>query len=1152
MGTKTDPRRARAQRRGLATFVSFLLLFAFALGQSSITALANDGSTDPVASEEAAPPDGSRLPAADAPAEEAPAAEAPAEEPPAEEPPAAEDPADTPAETPASDATGDDSGASSGGGAASVSSDGSGSGANNNKRLNRNVALAAPIGVQQVGLAGGDVSLDFVAAGPFTYNHTTGLGTNPPFGFNSRTISKNNGVVESLESGDFQCNDLVTFFTQIVVDDGAAGSGTIEIDYSFGNETTGQPGLGFDDIVSYGIHIPDGGNAGNVADNVVTLTDEFVETQGYNELHGTFEVTNLAPGESAILRITVHLACFVGSPTGNIQNQIDAARVTAPETDTISVGQQNVPMKVTGFVSAPSISIVKDCPESSPFGEDIVYDITITNDGNEDLDTVVVTDTVDSHSAVTVVGFPSTLAAGASATAQFTYSPTANDPDPLPNSATVTAAGAVSNTTVSDTDNCTTDITHVPGIDVEKSCPESVPLGEDIEYTITVENTGNEALSGVTVIDSLLGDITGDFDFDFSTDFPVGGFATAVVTYQQQAGDPDPITNTVEASGTGVDSAVLATDEASCETDITHVPGIDVEKSCPESVPVGEDVEYTITVTNTGNESLENVTVTDSLLGDITDQFDFDFTTDFPVGATATATVTYQQQPGDPDPITNTVTASGFGVDSGVEATDEASCETDITHVPGIDVTKTCPESVPLDEDIEYTITVTNTGNEPLVGVTVIDSLLGDITGDFDFDFTDPFPVGATATATVTYQQQAGDPDPITNTVTASGNGEDSGAEATDEASCETDITHVPGIDVTKSCPGSVLAGNLISYTITVTNTGNEPLVGVTVTDSLMGDITGDFDFDFTDPFPVGATATANVSYMPQAGDPDPLTNTVTASGNGEDSETQATDVASCITDILNPSIDVEKSCAPLAHVGDTVTYTITVTNTGDVDLTNVTVSDTILGDLSASFADDLAVGASESHDFQYTVLESDPDPLVNVVTASGVMVQSETTVSDTADCVTDLIHPAIDIVKTVDEDLVPVGTTVTYTYVVTNTGDTTLYDVSVDDDIMGHIGDIPILEPGQSVTLTKDFVVGQDPVTNVATASGEDILGHSVSATDDAVVTPILGENPPPPTTPFTGSDAGRLGLIAMALLGLGATLVAVTRRRRTEDGTA
>ena len=222
----------------------------------------------------------------------------------------------------------------------------------------------------------------------------------------------------------------------------------------------------------------------------------------------------------------------------------------------------------------------------------------------------------------------------------------------------------------------------------------------------------------------------------------------------------------------------------------------------------------------------------------------------------------------------------------------------------------------------------------------------------------------------------------------------------------------------------------------------------------------------------------------------------MTASGSGEDSETEATDLASCTTDITHePGIDVVKECTPLAHVGDTVTYTITVTNTGDEDLTNVTVIDTILGDLSASFADDLAVDASESHDFDYVVQESDPDPLVNEVTATGLGVQSESLVDDTAQCETDLIHPAIEIVKTVDEETVPIGTTVTYTYVVTNTGDTTLYDISVDDDILGHIGDIAVLEPGQSVTLTKDFVVGDEPVTNVATAEGEDILGRSVSS---------------------------------------------------------
>ena len=60
-----------------------------------------------------------------------------------------------------------------------------------------------------------------------------------------------------------------------------------------------------------------------------------------------------------------------------------------------------------------------------------------------------------------------------------------------------------------------------------------------------------------------------------------------------------------------------------------------------------------------------------------------------------------------------------------------------------------------------------------------------------------------------------------------------------------------------------------------------------------------------------------------------------------------------------------------------------------------------------------------------------------------------------------DLIHPAITIVKTVNPVSGEPGDTVTYTYVVTNTGDTTLYNVSVDDDVIGHIGDIDRARPG-------------------------------------------------------------------------------------------
>ena len=75
-----------------------------------------------------------------------------------------------------------------------------------------------------------------------------------------------------------------------------------------------------------------------------------------------------------------------------------------------------------------------------------------------------------------------------------------------------------------------------------------------------------------------------------------------------------------------------------------------------------------------------------------------------------------------------------------------------------------------------------------------------------------------------------------------------------------------------------------------------------------------------------------------------------------------------------------------------------------------------------------------------------------------------------------------------------------------TNTGDTTLFDVSVDDDVLGHIGDIPMLSAGASQTFTASFTVGSSPVTNTATASGEDVLGETVTASDTAFVDVVSG----------------------------------------------
>ena len=124
-----------------------------------------------------------------------------------------------------------------------------------------------------------------------------------------------------------------------------------------------------------------------------------------------------------------------------------------------------------------------------------------------------------------------------------------------------------------------------------------------------------------------------------------------------------------------------------------------------------------------------------------------------------------------------------------------------------------------------------------------------------------------------------------------------------------------------------------------------------------------------------------------------------------------------------------------------------------------------------------------------------------------------------------EIITPDIEIVKTVDDDTPSVGQTVTFTYVVTNTGDTTLFGIDVVDDQLGPIGTIDELAPGESATLTKTMVVAADsPTRNVAIADGEDVLGKHVDDDDDATITIVEGVVIVPTTLPRTGANIDRL----------------------------
>ena len=126
---------------------------------------------------------------------------------------------------------------------------------------------------------------------------------------------------------------------------------------------------------------------------------------------------------------------------------------------------------------------------------------------------------------------------------------------------------------------------------------------------------------------------------------------------------------------------------------------------------MGDEVTYTFEICNVGDIPVTRGTVTDTLLGNITESFPATLAVDQCVTVTRTRTVLA----GDPDPLTNTVTAT-YTLRSSGSATDTASASTNLFQ-PGVDVTKTCtPDPVVVGEVVTCTIVVTNTGSDDSSG----------------------------------------------------------------------------------------------------------------------------------------------------------------------------------------------------------------------------------------------------------------------------------------------------------------------------------------------------------------------------------------------------------------------------------------------------
>jgi len=304
----------------------------------------------------------------------------------------------------------------------------------------------------------------------------------------------------------------------------------------------------------------------------------------------------------------------------------------------------------------------------------------------------------------------------------------------------------------------------------------------------------------------------------------------------------------------------------------------------------------------------------------------------------------------------------------------------------------------------------------------------------------------------------------------------------------------LPCISITKTGPAEALRGENITYELTVSNCGAVGLTNVTVNDTLLG------LYDIPD-LAVGASYTFNATYEVGNNATDPLVNIATASGWYN--TTQVTDPDSHSVDIVevaNPCINIAKTGPAEAVKGENITYEFTVSNCGNVGLTNVTVNDTLTGSRSIP---DLAVGASYTFNATYEVLNDDPDPLVNNVTASGWYNTTEVTDPDSHSVdIVEVANPCINITKTGPAEAVK-GETITYEFTVSNCGNVGLANVTVNDTLLGSYN-IGALAVGASQTFTDTYTIpgdAPDTLVNNATASG----WHNITKVTDPDNHPVI-----------------------------------------------
>ena len=748
----------------------------------------------------------------------------------------------------------------------------------------------------------------------------------------------------------------------------------------------------------------------------------------------------------------------------------------------------------------------------------------------------------------------------------------------------------------------------------------AVPAGI-VHYTVSVTNSGSAAYSAATFTDSLSG-VIDDATYNSDASASAGSVsytspnltwtgslavgATATITFSATVNNPDAgdksLVSTVTSTSTGSNCAAGSTDSRCSNTIPVSILTMAVSAT-PSTTAPGATVNYTITVTNSGTVAYTGAALADSLSGVLDDaSYNANATTtagsvtyssptltwtgNLAVGAVAT--ITFSVTVSNPDTgnkiLTSTLTSATAGSNCASGSTDARCANTVTVLVPGLTIALTASTGTSTPGTVvQYSITVTNSGQSAYTGAALADSLSG-VLDDASYNANASATAGSVtysspnltwtgnlavgAVATITFSVTVNNPDNgdklLASTVTSATAGNNCPAGSTDSRCTSSIQVLVPGLAISVSAgAGTTTPGAKVQYTVTVTDTGGTAYTGAAFTDPL-GDVLDDASYNgdaaatagtvsfaspnltWTGNLAVGAVAT--ITFSVTVSNPDTgnkiLTSTITSATPGSTCPA-GNPAASCTATVDVAVLTIVNSAgASSTTPGSVVRFTSTFTNSGQVAYTGITVASNIAdvvddatpnGDQTAtsgtlsltatgiSWTGSIPVGGTVT--ITGTVTVNNPD------TGNKDLASTITTTAPGSNCPAGgndprcsvnvpVLIPALTITATANTTTAAPGTVIGYTVTVTNSGQTpyngatftdslngALDDASYDGDAQTTAGSVTYSSP--NLTWTGNLAVGGTATITFSVTVNNPDTGDKVIVT--AVTSSTVGSTCPP-----------------------------------------